>query len=118
MYNRVNYYDPQVAEKYIKEGLEEWKARRNNATQPRTACGIITWREWSGGARSRTFTEHTYSGEYELKGDWLIFNYRGKRKKLDNSYHRKKKNRARTLCARALTGCSVTKDEIDSRQAR
>lgn len=79
MYNRVNYYDPQVAEEYIKEGLEEWKARRKNATQPQTALGSISWKEWSGGARSRTFTEHTYSGEYEVKGDWLTFTYQGKR---------------------------------------
>ena len=28
--------------------------------------------------RSRTFTEHTYSGEYEVKGDWLTFTYQGK----------------------------------------
>lgn len=78
MYNRVNYYDPRIAEEVIREHLDEWKQREKNATQPQTTTGTITWKEWSGGALSRKFTEHTYHGDYEIKGEWVRFTYEGK----------------------------------------
>lgn len=48
MYNRVNYYDPQVAEEYIKEGLEEWKARRKTQHNPKPHSAASHGRNGAG----------------------------------------------------------------------
>lgn len=75
-YNETSYYDPTVAAEYMAEHLDGWKARqKQKKCSARTVTGTIEWTEW---VTKRERIEHTYTGEFQIKGDWVIFEGRRK----------------------------------------
>jgi len=79
-YNKTDYYDMEDA----LEIIEELKAFK-----PLVKCeqvvenGKIDYIIWSGTRNHPRANVNTYSGDYTIKGQWLIFD--GKRKKIDSN---------------------------------
>jgi len=79
-YNRTDYYDMEDA----LEIIEELKAFKPLAKSERVVeNGKIDYIIWSGSRNHPRAKANTYSGDYTIKGQWLIFD--GQRKKIDSN---------------------------------
>lgn len=79
-YNRTDYYDIEDA----LEIIEELKAFKPVVKGERVVeNGKIDYIIWSGSRNHPRANANTYSGNYTIKGQWLIFN--GQRKKIDSN---------------------------------
>lgn len=79
-YNRTDYYDMEDGLEIL-EKLKAYKTEKKELKKIEN--GKIEYIVWTGSRNFPKANQYIYNGDFEIKGEWLIFD--GKRKKINSN---------------------------------